>query len=187
MNELRKAIRNLFEEEPEARRLLPSLGGGWFSHNPVSRPGPPYTQLTPQWDEKFRKALGQLVGTVTARRAEHRRIEELAGEMNSLKTNRRRPDHPGSVIVPITTLEPEPFDLLQTIYVVVQPSDDEYLCSFFDANVNASGCTETDAVGHLKEVMLDLFEHLSVQPAKRLGPGPAKQLAVLKAFIRKRA
>jgi hypothetical protein len=80
---------------------------------------------------------------------------------------------------------PEPFKLLREIPVVVQPSGDEYVASFFDANVHASGCTETDAVENLKDVMLGLFAYLEGQPAKRLGPMPAKQRAVLREFIRR--
>jgi hypothetical protein len=91
-----------------------------------------------------------------------------------------------SITIPIATLAPEPYDLIRTIPVVVQPVDDEYVASFVDANVNAAGCNETDAVANLKQVMLSIFEYLSAQPKGKLGPGPSRQLAVLREFIRKR-
>ena len=39
-----------------------------------------------------------------------------------------------AVVVPITTLEPEPIDLTRDIPIVVRPTDDGYLATFFDAN-----------------------------------------------------
>ncbi len=91
-----------------------------------------------------------------------------------------------SLVVPITTFAPEPYDVIRRLEVVVQPSDEEYIATFFDANVNASGCTETEAVANLKDVMLALFEYFASLPAKRLGPGPKRQFAVLRKFIRRR-
>src|SRR5207302_1927788 len=106
--------------------------------------------------------------------------------MKELKGKDRPLLMPASITVPITTLAPEPFKLLQTIYVVVQPSGDEYVASFFDANVNASGSNETEAVENLKDILIHLFAFLSKLPVKRLGPSPKRQLAVLQEFIRKR-
>ncbi len=93
----------------------------------------------------------------------------------------------GSFIVPISTLAPEPYDLLKEIRVVVQPSDEEFLASFFDANVNASGCNETEAVDCLKDMLIRRFEYLESLPSVKLGAGPSKQLAVLRFFIRRRS
>ncbi len=93
----------------------------------------------------------------------------------------------GAFIVPITTLAPEPYDLIKEINVVLQPSDDEYVASFFDANVNATGCSEADALDSLKEMLISRFEYLESLPPEKLGPGPAKQLAVLRCFIRRGA
>lgn len=90
------------------------------------------------------------------------------------------------LVAHITTLAPEPFDVIKEIPVVIQPSDDEFLATFFDANVNASGCTETDAVSNLKDVLVGLFEYLDAQPPSRLGKAPTRQIAVLRQFVRKR-
>lgn len=91
-----------------------------------------------------------------------------------------------SFIVPITTFDPEPFDLLREIKAVVQRSGDDYLASFFDANVNVSGVNEVDAIDNLKDLLLSRFEFLSGLAGEKLGPGPARQLAVLSQFIRRR-
>lgn len=115
----------------------------------------------------------------TNRRATRQRdtnvLQRLTQEVGDLK---KRLKQSGSITVPITSLAPEPFELRQTIQVVVQPCEDEFVASFFDANVNASGSTETDALANLKDVMLAIFRHLLAQPQGKLGPGPRRQLAV---------
>src|ERR1700683_3622598 len=103
-----------------------------------------------------------------------------------MKTKTAKRKAAGCIVVPIATFAPEPFEILKEIPVVVQPADDEFSATFFDANINTQGCNETEAVENLKELILDIFEHLGAQPAKRLGPGPKRQLAVLQEFIRKR-
>jgi predicted RNase H-like HicB family nuclease len=92
-----------------------------------------------------------------------------------------------SQIVPITTVAPEPYEICRPLLVTVQPSGEEYVAGFFDANVYASGDTEEEAVTNLKSVLLDVFDSLSSEPADSLGPEPARQLAVLREFIAKRA
>ena len=105
-------------------------------------------------------------------RALEARVEELE----------KRP----SLIVPITTFDPEPFELLKEIKAVVQASEDEYTASFFDANVNAAGCNEAEAIDNLKDLLLSRFDYLDGLPPEKLGPALAKQIAVLRTFIRRR-
>jgi len=92
---------------------------------------------------------------------------------------------PRSILVPIATLAPEPYDLLREIMVVVQPDDDSFVATFFDANINASGNTQVDAVANLKDTMIATFEALEREP--KLGKGPAIQLAVLREVMRRKA
>ena len=109
-------------------------------------------------------------------------LQKLEREVAELK---KKIEDCGSITVPINSLAPEPFELVKPIQVVIQPSDGEYIASFFDANINASGDNETEAIDNLKEVMLSIFQHLSDMPTNKLGKGPVRQLAVLKEFIRK--
>lgn len=91
----------------------------------------------------------------------------------------------GSVIVPITTLGDGPYQLARDLPIVVQPVDDAYTATFFDANVGMSGDTQEEAVENLKAYMVDLFEDLDSEVPGGLGPGPARQLAALRAVIRR--
>jgi hypothetical protein len=86
-------------------------------------------------------------------------------------------------IVPVQTFAPEPYTLLKPMSVLIEDSEDGYLASFFDANIGTSGETEQEAFENLKSLVLDIFDSLSREAPERLGPEPARQLAVLRSFI----
>lgn len=70
---------------------------------------------------------------------------------------------------------------------VVRFTGDDYVASFGDANVNATGATVPLAVDNLKDRMLSLYHALAALPANKLGKWPAKQLIVLQSLIRPRS
>jgi hypothetical protein len=86
-----------------------------------------------------------------------------------------------SCIMQIHTFAPEPYRVKRAIPITVREHDGEFLASFVDANVNASGETATEAFEGVKVLTLDMFDHLSKQA--KLGPKLAKTLAVLREFI----
>ncbi len=91
----------------------------------------------------------------------------------------------GSVVVPITSLEPEPFDLARDIPAVVQPTDDGFLATFFDAKIGMTGDTKEEAVANLRLLLVDVFEELEKEE-EQLGPDLVRQLAVLRGFVKSR-
>ncbi len=95
-----------------------------------------------------------------------------------------RPSRITSLTVPVTTLHPAPFELLGEIPIVLQPSGDDWIATFFDANINASGDTQEEAVANLKDVLVSMFKRFSQEPVNQLGPEPKRQLAVLRQFVR---
>jgi hypothetical protein len=121
----------------------------------------------------------QLAGKATTNR-----LAKLEREILDLKEHCRQLRNNKSLLVPITTLDPEPFELRKKIMVVVQPDDDSFVATFFDANINASGNTQVDAVANLKDMMVSLFATLEKE--KKLGKGPANQLAVLRGLMRRK-
>ncbi|MFZ1935854.1 MAG: antitoxin family protein [Thermoguttaceae bacterium] len=110
--------------------------------------------------------------------------EQVSLTVNSPGTSAKS-ESLANVHVPITTLEPEPFDLLRSIPVVVQPADDSFQATFFDANIGITGDTKEEAVANLRVLLVDVFEELEKEEA-RLGPQMVKQLAVLRAFMKRR-
>jgi predicted RNase H-like HicB family nuclease len=89
-----------------------------------------------------------------------------------------------TAMIPIATLVPEPYELTRDIPAVLQPVDDGFIATFFDANISTSGDTEEEAVSNLRSLILDIFEYLESEPTEALGPEPRRQLEVLRAFIR---
>jgi predicted RNase H-like HicB family nuclease len=89
----------------------------------------------------------------------------------------------GTATLQIDTFAPEPYRVKRAIPVSVQRRTDGYLASFVEANVNSSGDTQQEAFANVKELILDVFDSLNSLPPSKLGPGPARQLAVLREFI----
>lgn len=88
-----------------------------------------------------------------------------------------------SCIVPIQSLATSEFILIMPILAVVQDEDGAFVASFFDANVNASGDTQLDAIEALKERLIITFR-LYTERESELGELPRRQLSVLREFIK---
>jgi hypothetical protein len=102
-------------------------------------------------------------------------------EIRQLKSELARRNE--TILVPIVTLAPEPYRLLHEILALVQAVDDGFTATFFDANISTSGDTQEEAVSNLRSLILDTFEYLESEPIEALGPEPARQFGVLRAFV----
>ncbi len=98
--------------------------------------------------------------------------------------SREAPSSPFTVR--LTTLAPEPFDVLREIPAILQQTQDSFVATFFDANLAASGDTREEAVQNLKTLIVEIFEDLESEPIEKLGPEPRHQLAVLQETIVRR-
>lgn len=103
-------------------------------------------------------------------------VLELRHVVSELTTER-------TIQVPIVSLAPEPYTLKHPIIAIVQPDWDQFIATFFDANITAAGDTQNEAIDNLKDVLLSAFRRLSELGEEKLGPGPRKQYAVLKSLI----
>lgn len=152
------------------------LGRGGASLKDIHR-----TLLEVQAPIKETAVLGrELPGLVDLQQSTLRNASELLRGLRELTLART-----ASIIVPITTLAPEPFELIRDISVVVQPVEHGFTATFFDANISSSGDTQEEAVSSLKSLIAEIFEDLKSEPPERLGPEPTRQLAVLSAFLRR--
>jgi hypothetical protein len=112
-------------------------------------------------------------------------LKALSDQVSLLTEHCKKLRDGQSIIVPITTLEPEPYELVKEIMAVVQPDgDDSFVATYFDGNINASGNTQVDAIANLKDMMIALYETLEKEP--KLGRGPARQLAILRGLMRRK-
>lgn len=116
-------------------------------------------------------------------------IRQEAIEKELLLVERRvgQLEESAALIVPVESLAPEPFAVLRSFHVVVRAQDDGYIATFFDANLSASGDTREEAVTNLKDIIVGVYRVLASHQQHELGPGPAKQLRVLRDFIAPRS
>lgn len=91
---------------------------------------------------------------------------------------------PSCSVVPIQTLAPEPYELVTPFLVIIEKSDDQYISSFADANISASGDTLEEAILNFKDVLLGTFDLLNSLSEDELGPMPQKQFAILKEYVK---
>ena len=84
----------------------------------------------------------------------------------------------------ISSIPSEPYILLRSISVKIKRiEDNDFLASFEEANISMSGETEQEALQNLIAHILDVFEIFSEEESS-LGPEPARQLRVLKQYIK---
>jgi hypothetical protein len=89
-----------------------------------------------------------------------------------------------AVIVPILSLAPAPYEPIRELKVVVEETSEGFTATLYDANIGATGETESEAIDGLKEHLVQIYEMLQRQT--KLGPGPTRQLAVLRSLIAKK-
>jgi predicted RNase H-like HicB family nuclease len=126
--------------------------------------------------------LVQLTDEIVGR--ERARLDKLEHDMAILQKHCDELRAGQSTVVPVETFAPEPFLLTRHFQAVVRPCGGDYLAMFFDANIGTMGDTEEEAVQNLKALIIDTFECLESNE-ENLGPEPTRQLAILKALIRK--
>jgi len=86
----------------------------------------------------------------------------------------------------IGILEREPYEVIKPFQAVVRVQGEDYIATFFDANLSASGETQAEAIYNLKDVIVGVFDILDIKDESELGPGPAQQKKTLQEFIRKK-
>ncbi len=78
----------------------------------------------------------------------------------------------------------EPYRVLKPIPVTIEWTGSAFLASFDEASIAMTGHTRSEALGNLAADILDTYEDYSAET--QLGPQPARQLSILKAYIAKR-
>lgn len=115
-----------------------------------------------------------------------RKQQELRAFVDNFEKRIHRLESMQTLVVPINTFEPEPYELLKTFFVSVHAVEGGFHAGWFDANIHTTGDNEEEAVSNLKSLILDFFEIFSNEPNNNLGPEPKRQLEVLKQYILKK-
>ncbi len=140
-------------------------------------------KIADNWEDK----LGCIIEGLTSRLQMMVSIEGFKGEILALKSRCEILERTSPLIVPIESLAPEPYEVVHPFHVVVRLEDEQYIASFFDANLSASGDTYAEAVSNLKDIIVGTLEILDGIDENELGPGPLQQKQVLEEFVQRKA
>jgi predicted RNase H-like HicB family nuclease len=88
--------------------------------------------------------------------------------------------------VPIATFAPEPFEIIKDFSVVVQPEEDGFVATLFDANISSSGETQEEAVTNVKDLILMIFRSFENEDDGKLGPAMIRQKHALLGLVRRK-
>jgi predicted RNase H-like HicB family nuclease len=83
----------------------------------------------------------------------------------------------------ISSFSPEPYTLKSPIKIKIVGNDSEYIASFQESNIYASGDTPYEAIENLKSLILDTFDSLTSEPQENLGTKAKHQRALLESII----
>jgi hypothetical protein len=141
------------------------------------------SEISENWESAFGQAVENFALKLVERQEESReRLAALEQEVKALKQQLAEANK--SILIPIESLKPEPYELMKKVTALVVSDDGSWIATLVDANINASGETVPDSIANLKDMMIELFELLGKE--KRLGKQPAMQLAYLRSVMRKR-
>ena len=146
----------------------------------------PRRRIVGDWAEGVPGLMEELRNVLAPRLLDATRIEVLEKEVMLVKERCAALERWNPIVVPIESLTPEPYQIIKSFHGVVQVQGDQYIATFFDANISASGDTQAEAVFNLKDMIVGAFEILNSREEDKLGPGPAHQRKVLQEYIRKK-
>ena len=150
------------------------LSGLWEQEAPVAE----------NWQSEVPQLLAEFARSVQDQR-ENIRIATLEREVLMLRSQVHMLQHSAATSVVVDTMAPEAIVVIQPFHILVEPYENEFKASFYDANLSAFGDTRNEAIWYLKDLLAMTFEMLCEHDPKRLGPGPARELDVLKQFLKR--
>ena len=105
--------------------------------------------------------------------------KETVGLVARLETTiETRPFH-----VFLSSLGLDGFGVVKLLPVIIRPDGDEYMASFFDANISTGGDTPQEAVSNLQSLIVDFFEDIENTPDEKLAPDMQRQKRVLLEMV----
>jgi len=160
---------------------FPTQPGVLFCESRSRAPRPQHWEKV-KWSEAFSEALFEHTKYIHEMVELRWQTTLLDKTLIDLRKRVERLEAVRTVLVPIQSLDPEPFELTKPILALVEPSDDEFIASFSDANIAATGETQGDAIANLKDMLVATFELLESE--KKLGAEMRRKQSVLAAFVR---
>ena len=142
------------------------------------------TAIATEWAAAVPTLIKAFVDAIEPYLREEVRIAALEMEVTLLEGRIAVLEEQAPVSVEVQSLAPGPYEIIKPFHVVVRVQDGEYIASFFDARISATGDTQEEAVYNLKDIIIGAFELLSERSQANLGAAMVHQKAVLQEFIR---
>jgi len=139
------------------------------------------------WAEVVPEVITRMVTLAQEKKKRELEFNLIQFAINGLEQRIQRIESLQTKIIPIDSFAPEPYVVLKPILAVVHSIDEGFEAGWFDANIYFSGGNEEEALSNLKGRILDDFDSFSGKATDKLGPGPTRQLAVMREYIQKRA
>lgn len=165
----------------------------WRFHSKVHEdwPSPPYAipnasaepMLIPEAVD-FTQALKLVAAEFEQRLGAASRIALLEKQVAELRACLAELKSTQPIIVPVEGVDLDPFEIIKPFSVVISPDENEWVATFFSANISSSGDNPVEAFSNLKELILMTFEMLESEP--KLGTALEIQKKTLAAHIRRK-
>jgi hypothetical protein len=133
---------------------------------------------TPEVPAGFQYRIGQLDSTIKSLKKE---LAACRNQINSLCA-----DLKATLSIKQTELFDigESFELIHSIPIVLEESEDEVIASFPEVELFAVGSTESEAILNLKSSIIELFSDLTGTPKNKLGKLPLSWFRILNKVIK---
>ncbi len=166
----------------------PSLESPWQRCIPDNEQSAPMEPAHSASIELSRKVLCKLLrdNSIPIQREQQAIAASLVSrKLTELETRVATLENQSRVIVPVAYLPP-PFHVRKHFFINLEQHGDDWLASWFDAGIFASGEHESDALANLKDIITAKYAIYERHSAAALGRSAAEQWMVLAAHISKR-
>jgi hypothetical protein len=128
------------------------------------------------WEKAIQDAVTEL--SATMKHARSSRMDRLEQRVANLEQSFH-----AAVFTRLSSLGISGYTVQKPIPVTVRQDGDEFVATFFDANISTGGDTEQEAVSNLQSLIADFYDDLVTTPDEELGPSLRKQKLVLVEFL----
>ena len=143
-------------------------------------PEPDETAPSEEWLRQVRRLPQEMVHEYRKARLEERIMileQTLPATLAVIMTENQ------PVCTTILSLGIPEYKVLKSIPVTIRQDGDEFIATFFDANISTGGDTQQEAVTNLQSLIADFYDELAATPREELGSSLQRQKHVLAEFV----
>ncbi|MDP6359382.1 MAG: hypothetical protein QF473_29955 [Planctomycetota bacterium] len=136
-----------------------------------------FPSVFPAWESELHKAMTQAAEVFASAWDVSVRMATIERKVSKWEEDAK------STSTSISTFAPLQIGVKRPVPVSIMFNEPDYIATFFEANINASGDTPQGAFWGLREVVAARFLRLTELNPSVLGKTPARQLHILNEFL----